>query len=1420
LNPIAGNSSIGPAHLTCEVTGFRAVRAGNDTGVDAICSYRRDLLPSPFDRVRVYREISNMTNGITILGPYTLDKDSLYVNGYNEAPALPSESIEGSSLTFSFVISLFSALLPSKTPTSAIERFTVNFTITNLKYASDMGTPHSTTFNATVKAMVSLLNPIAGNSSIGPAHLTCEVTGFRAVRAGNDTGVDAICSYRRDLLPSPFERVRVYREISNMTNGITMLGPYTLDRNSLYVSVCAQWKTVMPPTIPASTFDSFTVNFTITNLQYSSQLGIQHSKTFNATETVFTSLLDLLMKNSSIGPVYIACKVVSYWPVNNGDDTRVDAFCTYRNESTMSRFDRVKVYHELSNKTNGITKLGPYILDNNSLYVNGYNAARPLPKLKSCRALTTVRPATTLPPSAAPDMDFTVNFTITNLPYNSKTVNATNNVLTLLLDRLLRNSSIGPAYTGCKVMALRPLKNQDGTGMDAICTYRNESAAPTFDRVKLYHELSSMTNGTTTLGPYRLDNSSLYVNASQPAYSILSLFSPQATMNHTLGQVIVTPATQMPPLTTEHFTLNITVTNLRFTTDLGMPGSPKFTSTEKVMLHYINPLLKNSRIGPDYIGWLPIFSSLKSLKNRDDTGVDAVCSYRNHLASPRFGREKVYHELSNMTKNITQLGLYTLDNTSLYVNGNQVLLVFPCATGPGDPTSLFKGGGLLTAKPSTTQSPLPATELFTLNFTLTNLQYTPDLGNPGSPKFTSTQKIMLHYMDFLLTNSSIGPAYTDCKIMAFRSVMNRDDTGVDAVCSYRNDPTAPTFDRVKVYRELSSMTKNITQLGPYNLDKKSLYVNEGFLGRSTLSPTIPQNPTDAHFSLNFTLTNLRYTPDLAIPGSPKFNSTEKIMLYYIDPLVRNSSIGPDFSGCKVMAFRSVMNRDDTGIDAVCSYRNDPTAPRFDRVKVYRELSSMMKNITKLGPYNLDKKSLYVNEGFLGRSTLSPTIPQNPTDAHFSLNFTLTNLRYTPDLAIPGSPKFNSTEKIMLYYIDPLVRNSSIGPDFSGCKVMAFRSVMNRDDTGIDAVCSYRNDPTAPRFDRVKVYRELSSMMKNITKLGPYNLDKKSLYVNGYNEALLEPSNSFLTALSPTIPQNPTDAHFSLNFTLTNLRYTPDLAIPGSPKFNSTEKIMLYYINPLVKNSSIGPAFSGCKVMAFRSVNNKDDTGIDAICSYKTSPPVTLLDRVKLYHELSGMSMGTTKLGAYTMEKNSLYVNGKPPERTSRNVGYQFNFRIINANLSDTNPSSEFYQALQKDITTKMNQLYTKSNLTDRFLFCNVTGLRIGSVVVDCHCFFTSATSFSQESVLSAFQAGTKNVSAQWLEGRYQLQNATVTVLEPEIKPATRPPVSAQQETFKLNFTITNLNYTSDLNQPTSDLHQKHKQNIEKEVKFCGSANGS
>ncbi|NWZ59894.1 MUC16 protein, partial [Haliaeetus albicilla] len=120
----------------------------------------------------------------------------------------------------------------------------------------------------------------------------------------------------------------------------------------------------------------------------------------------------------------------------------------------------------------------------------------------------------------------------------------------------------------------------------------------------------------------------------------------------------------------------------------------------------------------------------------------------------------------------------------------------------------------------------------------------------------------------------------------------------------------------------------------------------------------------------------------------------------------------------------------------------------------------------------------------------------PIIEQFTLNFTITNLRFTTDLGTPNSAKFNSTEKIMQHYIDPLLQKSSIGPYFAGCRIMGFRSGRNRDDTGVDAVCSYKNNISLARFDREKVYHELSTMTNGVTKLGHYSLEKNSLHVNG------------------------------------------------------------------------------------------------------------------------------------------------------------------------------------------------------------------------------------------------------------------------------------------------------------------------------------
>ncbi|KAF1422121.1 Mucin-16, partial [Spheniscus humboldti] len=123
-------------------------------------------------------------------------------------------------------------------------------------------------------------------------------------------------------------------------------------------------------------------------------------------------------------------------------------------------------------------------------------------------------------------------------------------------------------------------------------------------------------------------------------------------------------------------------------------------------------------------------------------------------------------------------------------------------------------------------------------------------------------------------------------------------------------------------------------------------------------------------------------------------------------------------------------------------------------------------------------------------------PLSPAVRNFTLNFTITNLQFTADLAMPNSKKFKSTEKVMYYYIDSLLQKSSIGPYFTGCKVTGFRSGRDRDDTGVDAVCSYKNNVSLAKFDREKVYHELSTMTNGVTKLGHYSLEKNSLYVNG------------------------------------------------------------------------------------------------------------------------------------------------------------------------------------------------------------------------------------------------------------------------------------------------------------------------------------
>ncbi|NXN66485.1 MUC16 protein, partial [Himantopus himantopus] len=117
----------------------------------------------------------------------------------------------------------------------------------------------------------------------------------------------------------------------------------------------------------------FTVNFTITNLQYSSHLRNPYSAKFSATARVLTALVSALYSCFLCSILLIYIWTYRYFPrpAQNIESTGVDAVCTYKTDSAASQFDRVILYREVSNKTNGITNLGIYSLDQESLYING-----------------------------------------------------------------------------------------------------------------------------------------------------------------------------------------------------------------------------------------------------------------------------------------------------------------------------------------------------------------------------------------------------------------------------------------------------------------------------------------------------------------------------------------------------------------------------------------------------------------------------------------------------------------------------------------------------------------------------------------------------------------------------------------------------------------------------------------------------------------------------------------------------------------------------------------------------------------------------------------------------------------------------------------------------------------------------------------
>nr|XP_025841501.1 mucin-16-like [Vulpes vulpes] len=1337
LNPLFKNSSLSFLYSGCRLASLRPEKDGTATRVDAICMYRPDPEGPGLDREQLYWELSRLTHGIAMLGHYTLDRNSLCVNGFTHQSSAPITNTPGTS-TVDLGTSGTPSSVPSPSPTIGIAPtissatsatptsistatgptlvlFTLNFTITNLSHKEDMSHPGSWGFNATQRELQGLLGPLFKNTSLGPLYSGCRLTLLRPEKDGAATGVDAICTYHPDPMGSGLDRERLYQELSQLTRGVTRLGIYTLDPDSLYIngytrktqattpstSMVATVSAGMPasfssPTAAGHAPAPFTLNFTIINLPYTKDMRPGSAK-FNSTKSVLQGLLKPLFANSSIGSLYTGCRVTALRPEKGGSATGVDAVCTYQPDPSGLQLDRERLYWELSHQTRGVTQLGSYFLDRDSLYVNGYT-----------------RPPLTSSPSA-------------------QTIIQEHHCWLLLLwlqtdlaqlRPLFKNTTVGSFYSGCRLTSLRPEKAGAATHVNAICFRRLEPAGPGLDREQLYWELSRLTHGVTWLGHYSLEQDSLCVNGYTQQTPVTA---PSAT-----GQPLVP------------FTLNFTVTNLPYTEDMQPPGSLKFNSTEKSLQRQLGPLFKNTSLGPLYSGCR--LTLLRPEKDGAATGVDAICTHRPDPMGSGLDRERLYQELSQLTRGVTRLGIYTLDPDSLYINGytRKTQATTPSTTGP----TLVS---------------------FTLNFTITNLHYTEDMGHSTSSKFNSTERILQHRLRLLFSKTSIGPLYAGCRLASLRLKKGGAATGVDMICTVHSDPKGPKLDREQLYWELSRETHGITRLGSFTLDRDSLYVN-GYIYGAIAPTTTTGEVSEEPFTLNFTIDNLRYSADMGLPGSLKFNITDTLMQHLLGPLFQRSSLGARYAGCKVTSLRSVKNGAKTRVDILCTYRQHPSSPGLPAKQVFHELSQQTRGITRLGPYSLDKDSLYLN-GYNERGPDEPpttpevtttSLPRSSSPAQpeattatghslktLTLNFTVSNLPYSMDMS-NGSAMFNSTKRTLQHLLGSLIQRSSLGPFYSGFRLISLRPDKDGAATRVDAICNYRHDSMGHGLDRERLYWELNQLTHGVTQMGPYTLVRDSLFVNGYapqnlstqseyqlnfriinwnlsnpdpasleytslqrdiqdkvtklyrdsqlqdmfrsclvtnltldsmlvtikalfssnvdpsvveqvflNKTLnvsshwlgttyqladlhvteVEPSAHLLTD-KPT--SSPSTEHFQLNFTVTNLLYSEDIAQPGTTTHQRNKRSIENALNQVFRNSSIKSYFSSCQVLAFRSVPHSNHTGVDSVCYF--SPLARRLDRVAIYLEFLRLTKNGTQLQNFTLDRNSVLVDGYSPNK--------------------------------------------------------------------------------------------------------------------------------------------------------------------------------
>ncbi|XP_041061456.1 mucin-16-like [Carcharodon carcharias] len=1059
--------------------------------------------------------------------------------------------------------------------------------------------------------------------------------------------------------------------------------------------------------------------------------------------------LNNLYANSNITSTFSSCQSVSFRPASDGNST-VEAICTFKKNANAQQVDKVLLYHEFRDNAKGITTLGTYSLDSNSLFVNGYHESA---------VLTTIPPTVTTtqtPSLEVKPVEFNVTFVITNLAFirslqdpSSLLYKDTVSNISHQLTDLYNKSKINARFSGCKAVSFS-LADFDNTRVYAICTFRNDSTPQEVNKVTVYHELRGSTKNISSLGPYSLDNISLYINGYHELTPL-----PTKLPNVTTTQ---TPSLEEKPI---DFNVTFVITDLEFTQSLQNSSSVLYSSVSNIISQQLTGLYNKSKINATFSRCKVVSLSLVHVAN---TNVYAICTFSNDSTTPQeVDKASVYQEFRDNTKDISTLGIYSLDNNSLQINGYHELT--------------------LSSTISPTVITTPNLEMkslhFNVTFIVTNLALTANLQDSTTALYKSASDIIVYQLNTLFTNSNISTTFSSCRVLSF-SPANIGDTSVYAVCTFRNDSAAQVVDKVTVYHEFRDNTKSIFTLGTYLLDNNSLYVN-GYhesTPSSTISPIGSATPNvlrkPFEFNVTFIITNLALTARLQSSSSALYESASNVIAYQLNNLFTNSNISKTFSSCKVSSF-SPANVGSARVYAICTFQNDSSAEEVNKVTVYHQFRCNTKGILTLGVYSLDNNSLYVNDYHESAPlpTKQPTVTAANLQAKpfdFNVTFIIINLALTANLQDSSSLLHKSASNIIAYQLNKLFTNSNINRTFSSCKVLAFDAA-KVGTTSVYAVCSFRNDSAPQEVNKVTVYHKFRDNTKSISTLGTYSLDNNSLYVNAYHETISSATEGPTVIVTQRPNEGTRSIDFNVTFTISNLTFTPDLQNLNSFPYKATSSHIINLLNKLYGKSKIKKAFLNCKLTSFRP-GNRGNTIVETLCSFKNNPTVKEVDKVTVYNEFRDNTEKITALGRYSLNKNSLYVNGYQelePTTTSTislpavreaDLSFELNFTIINRNFTEAlnDPNSPEYQSIVANVTKMLTALYKKSSLKDSYRNCKVTGLRIGPVKCTCMCYFNPNA--ANEPVIAAqirteFAIGTNGTNL--LGNVYQLRNNSLTV---------------------------------------------------------------